>query len=218
MKINRGSLVLLLLLSTNLKATAHGLIFTEKIYIKAGLGGFQCDKFKETEGGHIKKKLGISPVLSLGVGYRFTDYIRSDIDIQYNKLTYKASNHGMQLNQKIKVVSGMINLYGDLYTGSFATPYIVVGVGLSKNSVGALTMMQVSPIISRKVKGKSKTNLAWNVGGGVVLDTMSADYLIDICYRYMDFGKILTGPSIVDVDLVQRIKGHQCIISVLFKL
>jgi opacity protein-like surface antigen len=221
MKINNVRLfkvsVLLyaIFLFSSLEATARGIIFVEKAYIKLGIGAFQADAFKEMPRAHKKKKLKTSHAFNVGVGYKFSDYIRADVDFYYTKLYYKFSGERMALKQNVKVVSSMMNLYCDLYTGDFIAPYIKVGLGVSRNSPSKL----VEALRGFVSNGKNRTNFSWDAGGGVLLDTISKDYSIDIGYRYVDFGKMQTQECFsVKKYVFQRIKGHLVVVAALFKL
>jgi opacity protein-like surface antigen len=207
-------LIPLLLLHTH-KATARGLIFSERAYVNVGFGEFQCERFQGTEGEYIKSNVRASHVFNLGVGYKISTHISSDINVQSTKLFYKANEPKARLRQKIAILSGMINLYYNLYEEALINPYMTAGIGMSRNT--ARDLIDISKDV--RFKGRSTTNLAWNLGGGILLNTMSRDYEINIGYRYMDYGIIqIKTMDPVHVYVTQKIRGHLGIISVLFKL
>jgi opacity protein-like surface antigen len=204
----------LLLLPTP-QATARGTIFSERAYVNVGFGEFQCERFREAKGAHIKKDIKASHVFNLGVGYRLSGHIRSEINFHHTKLFYKASDSNSNLGQKITVISSMANLHYDLYEETLINPYVTAGIGISRTHPRDLIDMKTDT----HLRGRSKTNLAWNFGCGILLNTMSRDYEINIGYRYIDYGIIQTSTFSKPIVYVnQRIRGHLGIISVLFKL
>ena len=206
-------LLQLLILFSNFKVEARGVFFSERAYLNLGFGLFQCERFKETENEYAKKNLKISYFFNAGIGYKFSNYIRSDINFQYSKVNYRASRQNDHSKQDIRAISGIVNLYCDLHPNSFISPYIMVGTGINRIQPTGLQISQ-----NKKLKGESTINLVWNVGVGVLLDAISNDYSIDIGYRYIDLGKIQTAAfSPIAGYVSQRIRGHQGIISVLFK-
>lgn len=209
-----GISVSLLFLFPNSESEAHVSFLAERAYLSLGFGEFQCEGFKDTEGGYVKKNLKAAHVFYVGAGYRFSDHIRSDINFQYSKLNYKVSRGRVHLEQRIRILSGMLNAYYDLYLDDFTCPYVTIGIGVSNNNPGKLRFTT----IKEEFKGKRRTNLAWNVGGGILLNTISKDYSIDIGYRYVDFGKIQTAIQPGANYATQKIRGHKGIISVVFKL
>lgn len=204
-----------ILLYPNLQATARSLIFSERAYVNVGLGEFQCERFKEIDGVYPKSNIRASHVFNLGVGYKLSGHIGSEINLQYARLFYKAKSQNMHLIQKVTVTASMVNLYYNLYEEALINPYITAGVGVSRNRPTAL----VETSRNIRLKGRSTTNLAWNFGGGILLNTMSRDYEINIGYRYIDYGILQTASEQEgNVYVNQRIRGHQGIITVLFKL
>lgn len=179
----------------------------DRIYLKAGAGAMKFNKFKETGGdvdGYNKKAPKTSPIYNIGIGYRFSDAIRTDLNLQYAKLKYKAD----ELKQNIKTTAAFVNGYYDINFHESIVPYLTAGVGIGKNKPGNL---KEKGTLTRK--GKATTNFIWNVGAGAQYN-INKNFAIDLGYRYVDLGKAKTNDS-SDPDLwvggKQKIKGHQVI-------
>ena len=204
-------LFLALFLSFNV--FAKPVFLKENAYLNLGFGAFQCDQFKENDL-YIKKHLRIASIFNVGIGYKFSDYMISDINLQYSNLDYKASDRDTSLKQKIRIISAMVNLRYNTHTNSLITPYITVGVGASSNQPTKL----IDVTASLSYKAQKKINFAWNLGCGVIFNNLSSHYSMDIGYRYVDFGKIYTKNFSDEFPtVVQIIRGQEVIASVFFK-
>lgn len=183
-------------------------------YIKVGAGVMACDAFKAS--GYSGKKPNLGPIFNLGIGHRITESLRSDLDIQYGEVLYKA-NKGEQRSNMIGVLA--VGHYDLVKISQTTTPYVALGAGFSRNHAGTL-VDNAGP--QRKVyPGKTKTDFAWNVGVGVKFN-IDKDYTLDLGYRYSDLGKIKVGDHIDENNRVsrggsQKIKGHQGLLALLYK-
>ena len=84
----RGYLcVSILCLFVNFDAIARSAFFSENAYLSLGAGAFHNRSFKKS-GEYLKKKLNMTPVFNVGVGYKFSQYLSSDINLQYCKIVY----------------------------------------------------------------------------------------------------------------------------------
>jgi len=204
------------ILCSNGESTARGLFLEENFYLSIGAGEFQCRGFKETEDAYAKKNIKLSHTFNAGIGYRFSDHIRSDVLFQYDNVKYRANSQGFLYRQKIRALSGMMNLYYDMLPQEFISPYLLGGAGISKTSPTPLVIMPQN----ETHKGKPRTNLAWNIGAGVLINTLSKDYAATIGYKYIDLGKIKTAGynSQNTNSATQKIRGHQVMATLLYKL
>ncbi|NRA73999.1 MAG: porin family protein [Rickettsiales bacterium] len=210
------SVLCLLILFYCSNAFGRVALFRENAYLNLGVGEFQPNRFEEREDVYIKKRPRMSHVFSVGAGYRFSSHFRSTVNFQYSKVTYKARDNKNDLRQKIRTTSGMINIDWDMYPNSFLSPYVTGGVGVSRNQPAKLTDIKYSLESQGR---KSKTNFAWNIGCGVLLNTFGDSYLMDFGYRYVNLGKFYTKGFIEQSSYVsQRLTGHEAIVWVTFKL
>jgi opacity protein-like surface antigen len=121
-------------------------------------------------------------MLSGGLGYRFNEAFRADINFQFRKMKPKPN---FILNN-INNTGVFLNAYYDLSYGDLMVPFLTVGAGYVN--------LKLKPYIVRNVSTESITignasNLAWNAGVGLKLRLCSKIHL-SATYRYIDFGKI----------------------------
>lgn len=165
----------------------------EGIYLKAGVGMMRFDKFSSgTNSAYsVKKAPKGSPVGIVGVGYKFSNALRSDVSLQYGSANYKGSysddDDKINLKQKIKTLAMLVNCYYDINFNSMIVPYVTVGAGVARNDASDLK----SSVAGYTRSGNSRMNFAWNVGAGLKFD-ITKNYAIDLGYRYLDFGKVST--------------------------
>ena len=143
-----------------------------------------------------------------GVGYKFFDYFRSDVTIDYrtrvglNSSTTLAPSNllaacEMTTNARFRNTLGLVNAYVDLGKYWRITPYLGAGVGVTRNQIGT-TFQNVyatgvgSTLVSANgLTGDSKTQLAWALmaGAGIAIDDHAT---LDLGYRYLNLGDAAT--------------------------
>lgn len=135
------------------------------------------------------KKLHKAPLYSLGIGYKFTNNLRSDISIMSTgKYKYRGTNlEGQPESQTLQTSAVMLSGYYDFTPYKNFTPYAMLGIGVAANKASDLNINNNEGII----KGASKTNYAWQAGSGVLYKiTKNTD--IDFSYRYLNAGPVST--------------------------
>jgi opacity protein-like surface antigen len=97
------------------------------------------------------------------------------------------------MHTSIKSTALMFNGYKDL--GSFGgfTPYVGAGVGVSYNKMSEVYFTD-NPYLLNKIEGDSRVSLAWALMAGVGYQ-VSERAIIDLGYRYMDYGKAVSGKA-----------------------
>jgi len=203
------------IISTLLYAGTSAASPLENVYLKAGAGGMIYRKFKETgddNDGYVKKAPKTSPVYNIGLGYRFCDSLRADLNLQYAKIKYKASDREIvNLRQSFTSIAGFFNGYYDIKLHDKIIPYLTAGIGVGHNKASDLKEDDILPR-----KAKNKTSFIWNVGGGVAYN-LNKNYALDIAYRYVDLGTVTTK----DIDIVcyggrQSFRAHQLMGSIIY--
>ena len=190
----------------------------DNTYLKVGIGAMKFSTFKETENGfgYIKKAPKTNPIYNIGVGYKFNDSVRTDLNLQYSEVKYKAAIGPNVMKQNIKTIAAFVNGYYDINFDKALVPYLTAGFGIGKNNVGNL-----KEINSQDREGKNTTNFIWNIGFGARYK-LNKTFTVDLGYRYMDLGKTKTDNSKEfpewDMGGKQKIKGHQIIGSLAFNL
>ena len=195
-------------------STAKTMDLLDNVYLKAGAGVAQFNKFKETEDGYRKKSLKASPVYNIGIGYRFSDAIRADLNFQYAEAKYRNKTEGVLRNQSqnIKTTAAFVNGYYDINFHESVVPYLTAGVGVGANKSSNLKQ-RTCP----KRKGKDELNFIWNVGVGAQYN-INKNFAFDLGYRYMHLGVEKTNDSESEhfKGGKQKIRGHKIIGSLVY--
>jgi opacity protein-like surface antigen len=147
------------------------------------------------------KDVGGGPVLSLGVGYFFSESLRGDITFGYrfSRLNSNdASVPATNFKADVSSLTAMANGYID-FGSSGIRPYLGLGLGISRNRVGAIDFDDGAGFAGN-VPGGSKTDFAaaFMAGVGIPME----GWMLDIGYRYISMGKIKT-----DFDPVSGYEG-----------
>lgn len=145
-----------------------------------------------------KKQLKNSVVFDIGAGKEVYDNTFVELEVAYGE--YKYSNsftetspsvHMDNFKTKIKSTNGFANL-----TYRFASlklpvvPYFTLGAGVASNKIKNVVLSD-SPFNTYSAKGKTKTNLAWQIGAGVLMPvTNNID--VNLSYKYRDLGQVKT--------------------------
>jgi opacity protein-like surface antigen len=178
------------------------------IYIKAGAGAMFYEKFKAIEFGYFKKAPKTTPAYNIGIGYRINDSVRTDLNLQYAGVRYKAN----YLRQNIKTTAAFVNGYYDINSNKHIVPYLTLGIGVGNNRAGYLKTDE-EPLR----KGRDITNFVWNLGAGAMFKA-NKNFALDLGYKYMDLGHTKTndGKSLSDRGGKQRIRSHQILGSLIY--
>lgn len=111
-------------------------------------------------------------VLGVGIGYKFNNWLRADLTVDYAFRTEFPSLAGSRFWNS----ATMINGYVDLGTWWGVTPYVGAGVGAAYNHMDFLA-------------GDSSWNFAWAGMVGAAYH-LSSNLSVDFGYRYADFGTL----------------------------
>ena len=160
-----------------------------------------------------------SPVVGIGIGYQFNNWIRGDLTGEYRG---KATFHGLERSVDLSGVDeysatksewvGLANLYIDLGTWHGLTPFIGAGVGFTHTMIDnfkdkGLFFGSGSLAFARD---HSETDLAWAVHAGVAYD-VTPNFKVELAYRYLNLGDAQT-------DVLHRYDESGCrCLSVKFK-
>jgi opacity protein-like surface antigen len=209
------------------KAKSLKNIILNKFYLKTGVGKIGYEKFKEVgDGGGYTDKKAKGSSYNIGIGYRFSNAIRADLNFQDIKGKYKDPvdediiNDAYSRQQNINAVSVFINGYYDIIFLKTIVPYITAGIGISRNKTSDIVVLEET------AKGYTQNNFIWNIGAGVQYK-FSNNFALDFCYRYMDLGYIKTGRATIKLGSMpgvnfdfgkQKLKGHQIMGSLIYSL
>ena len=223
MMINIRSLIMIIPFIASLVVYADGFKetnFIKKNYIRLDVGySHLLNRLSSNHDKHeIKVFLG-----SLGVGYIVNSHFRTDVTATYRgKYKYRSRNTSGSESQDIHSSALMINGYWHPINSyrchrrlrklkSFS-PYLMAGIGYAINTSDNHYVTSTSR--TQVLLGRKKENLAWQVGGGVLLN-MSKNINLDFSYRYTDLGNTSTYGVVVGVPatvnslgLYKPVKSH----------
>ncbi len=116
------------------------------------------------------------------------------------------------MHTSIRSTTLMFNGYKDLGSFSGITPYIGAGVGVSYNQMSEVYFTD-NPNLLNRIEGDSRLSLAWSLMAGIGYQ-VSDRAILDIGYRYMDYGKAASGRidntnSINPVVRISDISAHE---------
>lgn len=162
-----------------------------------------------------------SPVVGGGLGFSPLPFLRTDLTVSYRSgysgsTTDTTSVPGATLSEKadIKSLVGMVNAYFDFPTVASFTPYIGGGVGMARNELGSTTISSGGTQLA-VIGGSTRTNFAWQVGGGVAISLLPA-IALDIGYHYLDAGKVessttgtVLGTPVSGSRLSGKLRAHE---------
>jgi len=152
-----------------------------------------------------------SPVFGGGIGFSPLPFLRTDVTVTYRSDYSGAATEailpGIAATEKSDINSliGMVNAYFDFPSIGRLTPYVGGGAGVARNHLGGTTITAGGG--STTLGGASKTDFAWQLGGGVAVSLVPT-IALDIAYHYLDAGKFESA-SFAGSTLSGRLKAHE---------
>lgn len=144
------------------------------------------------------EKIGSAVTLGLGAGYRFASWLRADVTVDHRfegrfsarNATLAAPGATLSHTADFSATTALANVYLDLGTWSGFTPYVGAGLGVAGKTM-ADYVIEGAGGASTAVPGRSRTDFAWALMGGVAID-VGYDASLDLGYRYLSLGKAET--------------------------
>jgi opacity protein-like surface antigen len=203
----------------------HGAEEISGFYIKGGLGKTFARRFKErgnNEGityvaGAVKNYV----LYSAAIGYRFNQYLSTELNGQYRQFRYYGELGGVKYTQKIHNYFTFLNGYCYMPNTTLFTPYITLGAGYTYNSPSNLYVRNQSyPTHDVDIGEDSARSFAYIFGVGVKTK-LNNKWDIDLSYRYVNLGKVkvhstMTESAILLDKASQNLKGHQVSIGIIY--
>jgi|SRR6185312_6273087 len=150
-----------------------------------------------------------SSVFGAGIGFSPLPFLRTDVTVTYRS-DYSGSGAvsgtPFAANSDITSFVGMVNAYFDFPTVGRFTPYVGGGGGVAHNELGSTTITAGGATVGT-IGGASKTDFAWQLGGGVAISLLPT-IALDIAYHYLDAGKFESA-SFAGSTLSGRLKAHE---------
>lgn len=197
-----------------LPATAQG-VYYSGIYLRGMAGAvFGTDMtFSDVNandpnavlgpGEELKGKSHTSPIFGGGIGFRFSPMFWADVTAAgitnlrfHDGSTSAGAFTPLQgMSGKIDAIPVMFNGYLDVarVLGVPLTyqPYLMAGVGRSRNHMGAIsgTVPGFGPV---SFAGDTHYSFAWGAGAGLGIP-IAPNMVIDLGYEYLDLGEVRSG-------------------------
>jgi opacity protein-like surface antigen len=149
--------------------------FVHNIYIRGDYGIGTPNKV----GGVRFKK---SPMYGVGIGYKFNQALRLDINYQLRDMKTKSAIAKKGLTN----ASYTLNAYLDLMdeNSSYIVPFLAGGIGYSTNKFKNYIEIK-TPLTTF---GGKNNDITWNAGAGVSFK-LTKNISINASYKYIDLGK-----------------------------
>jgi opacity protein-like surface antigen len=150
--------------------------------------------------------LGGGFMAGVGAGIK-TRWLRTDVTIDYaTPLKYQGTIAAPNdTTAKITAISALFNGYLDLGTWYRATPYIGAGAGVAQ--LRAYDYTGPTPPLSGDT-AHSQWNFAWAVMAGVGY-AVGPNLMVDVGYRYIDFGDASTASDSIGSMTFKNIAAHE---------
>lgn len=136
-------------------------------------------------GALIRNRFGYS----LGVGYRFNDYLRTDVTFQARPgVRYSVLDNGPdRANGDFDSYAWMMNAYLSHPSVSMEnfTPYVMGGLGVAQNKTSNIFW----PLSAQTEFSDRTTQFAWQAGIGG-LYAVNPHWMVDINYHFVSLGEV----------------------------
>jgi|APFEC2959095136_1045048.scaffolds.fasta_scaffold00689_4 opacity protein-like surface antigen len=152
-------------------------------------------------GWHDEGGFGSAPIFGAGVGYKYNDYLRGDLTVEYrgkadfDALDYVRTAGGTTTNDfrgsKSELVF-MANAYADVGTWYGLTPYLGAGIGTSYNTISHFRDINIINGGGGYADKNSTWNLAWALHAGVGIEATER-MTVDLGYSFVSLGDAKTG-------------------------
>ena len=165
-----------------------------------------------SDGETTDNDLGSSDIIGIGVGKYFSESFRGEIgiskrvDFKYSTTLIKANGVAYDSPQKytadVESLAIFLNGYFDSQPISLlqtsVTPYLGVGVGISRNKMGLVDLITTNNgAVFAKVSSNTETEFAFKFALGTLIE-LSDSVSMDINYQYVDLGDIKSGVDITN--------------------
>lgn len=146
-----------------------------------------------------------APIMGVGIGYRFNDYLRGDIGVEYrgksdfnalDRVTWAPGDPDDTYTNDYSAKKSewllLANAYADLGTFYGVTPYLGAGIGASRNTISNFRDVNEFYGGGGYANSTSKWNFAWALHAGVGIQATER-MTVDLGYSYVNLGDANTG-------------------------
>lgn len=182
-----------------LSASAFAAESKSGVYVRGDIGASKM--FAGTQKG--KSPLSgdfndVKPVYSVGVGYKFDNNFRADVNAQLRNSKHESNER----EYKSKAV--FVNGYYDFDSSSIFTPYVTAGVGYAQNNMNKLATGNTNVEVR---------NVAYNAGFGSKVN-VAKDVDLDFGYKFVNLGKFKSKAGETTAEL--KAHAHELSAGVIF--
>lgn len=177
-----------------------------------------------------KGKFSSGPTFGAGVGYKFNDFLRGDISVEYRGATDFSALDRVRFGAAAPYTNDykakksewlfLANAYADVGTFYGITPYVGAGIGASRNTISGYRDINIINGGGSYAAAASKWNLAWALHAGVGIQATER-MTVDLGYSFVNLGDARTGQIFNDdpsVDIPNNGMHFKDITSHDFKL
>jgi len=156
--------------------------------------------------------LGNGVIVGVGAGYK-SRWLRTDVTVDYTApLKYTGSIAAPDdTTAKVDGVTALFNGYIDIGTWYHATPYVGLGAGVSELRTFDYTSTAAPPFTAGLTH--TQWNFAWAAIGGVGV-AIAPNLMLDLSYRYMNFGDVTTASDAFGAMSLKRLAAHEVRIGI----
>lgn len=145
---------------------------------------------------YYNQRLLRSELYGVGAGYIFNKNVRTDLIFTARtnyKFSYDGNYNGDNINasQQISSSTLMANTYYNVPVNDTFSPYVNVGLGVSRISMGDYSSDYNSGEFTYFIGSNKIYNFAWNIGFGAQVK-LTNDFSVDTFFRFIDLGKTKT--------------------------
>ena len=150
------------------------------------------------------KDLGKSDIMEIGIGSYFSETFSGEISLaQRNGFKYATTgvtDSNLRYKADVESLAVLINGYFNAQPLSIiqtsVTPYLGVGVGFSRNKMGAVDITQINDGVSLgNAASNTETEFAYKLALGTLIN-LSDSVSVDLNYQYVDLGNIKSGTNL----------------------
>ena len=169
-----------------------------------GITTFKDQSGSGAAGETTDKDLGKSDIMEIGIGSYFSETFSGEISLaQRNGFKYATTgvpDTSLRYKADVESLAVFINGYFNAQPLSIiqtsVTPYLGVGVGFSRNKMGAVDIILVSDGVSLgNAASNTETEFAYKLALGTLIN-LSDSVSVDLNYQYVDLGNIKSGTNL----------------------
>jgi len=160
---------------------------------------------------YVSREFETGGIFGLGIGYQFNSWLRFDVTGEYRSAS---TFHGFEINtvgadiipEQVTLIKSewvaLANIYADLGTWWYVTPFIGAGIGGANVRLSGFTDSAVIPgpaFAMNSAPAGSQWNFAWALYAGLAYK-VTPNFTVELAYRYLNLGDGKTGSPITGYD------------------